>query len=500
MKSYFSKIISVVLFLVSLVLLLLVISKTVQPKNYANTYKPFFEDAEQMDVLLFGTSHMACDVSPMYMWNKYGITSYNFGNASEPIPVTFWEMKMAFQYSSPKVAVLDVGSYTCGEKYNGNGTNDSHLSFDAFPLSKTKMEAVNDLIDNRNTKIEYLLPVGLYHDRWDKLAKDDFVINASKQKGTWAYGNEDRYFIPSGNVKYDAVDEVSEYGEDEVSRIYLNQIMELCKQNGVLLVLVVNPYACNTIEQPYINGVSIIAKENGVPFLNLMKMDSIVDYNTDMMDEQHTNPSGMNKVSDYLGNALSLVVDNHKTDAEYENWNEDYNEFLTLKDDTLRSIRDAKSILEYISDEDYASFVYVDGNSTFWEDDQNISLVQNIVRNHVFDNSGKKSCDINLLTEISNASDNDADYFLAAQGSGEEFTELSGDEDVNSINSIGEFDYYKNDNGGPVLIVHGYDDSVNLFEYEDTKPDVQIVVFNKTTQELIINTKWKMGSNTINQL
>ena len=96
MKNILAKIISILLFLTVLVATLLGISNVVQPKQHINTYRPFFDEANEIDVLLFGTSHMACDVSPMYLWNKYGITAYNFGNSAEPIPVTYWEMKMAF--------------------------------------------------------------------------------------------------------------------------------------------------------------------------------------------------------------------------------------------------------------------------------------------------------------------------------------------------------------------------------------------------------------------
>ena len=432
MERNIRRILSIVIFMGITVSMLYGLAHVMEVKTPHNTYKPFFEEAEQIDVLMFGSSHMACDVSPMYLWNKYGITSYNLGNSGEPMAVTYWEMEMAFDYCQPKVVIVDAWGLDGVMKYNGEGENDSHLSFDAFPISKTKIKAVNDLIDNKKIRLEYLFNVGLYHNRWDRLSQADFVVEPSRQKGTWAYGSEDRFFAPSPQTQNAIVYEPLIPEKEPVGMQYLRKIAKLCDLKDIKLIVVNNPYVCDTERQKYANYIfEILENEYNATVINFLQMNSVIDLAVDMMDSEHTNTSGMNKISDYLGNYMikNYMLQDHRLDEAYLNWDEDYKDFLLLKDQTFFACTEAKNILTLLHDEDYSCEIRVCSDSAIYDDDQYLILFNNICREHIYDDSKEFSSDLlNPLKKANQAFETNEEYYLKFNSETKEFSELIGDE------------------------------------------------------------------------
>lgn len=48
-----------------------------------------------------------------------------------------------------------------------------HEALDTMPLTKTKIEAVEDLIDTKEARWEYFFPFSVFHNRWEELNKND---------------------------------------------------------------------------------------------------------------------------------------------------------------------------------------------------------------------------------------------------------------------------------------------------------------------------------------
>lgn len=142
----------------------------------------FFGEQRQFDVIFFGSSHILTAMSPMDLWNDYGITSYNFANSNERLATTFWVMKNVFDYNKPKMIVLDVGLFYSNIKYEEERIDLLHDAFDCFPLSLTKIRAFNDILGDNQIKYEFLFDIGKYHSRWEDLGEADFKTSPSWQK------------------------------------------------------------------------------------------------------------------------------------------------------------------------------------------------------------------------------------------------------------------------------------------------------------------------------
>ena len=134
-------------FLALLMIMLTGISSVMEYKGSREKITPFLERAEQFDVLFFGDSHAYSDIYPMELWENYGIASYNLASYNLTIPVSYWVMRNALLTCRPKVVVLDVNQIWEQAKLC-ESSGDVHLGLDGFPLTRTKLEAVFDLLDD----------------------------------------------------------------------------------------------------------------------------------------------------------------------------------------------------------------------------------------------------------------------------------------------------------------------------------------------------------------
>ena len=143
---------------------------------------PLLERAGQVDVLFLGDSHAYSDIYPFELWDRYGITAYNMANYNCTIPMSYWLLRNALTTCSPKAVVIDVNLVWEPLKLPIN-SSDAHLGLDGFPLSRTKLDAIFDLMDDPSiidsngsayTDLipEFIFPFIKYHARWSSLTAD----------------------------------------------------------------------------------------------------------------------------------------------------------------------------------------------------------------------------------------------------------------------------------------------------------------------------------------
>ncbi len=283
-------------------------------------YGPFFEnkDEDAYDVLFFGTSRVLDGVQPVQLWRDFGITSYNMGNNSEPLGMTEWTMRIAFERHKPKVALIDV-------YYIDRPVTDAwtfpfrHVFLDEVPLSPVKLQCVMDTLP-RDQWLEFLMPFSLYHGRWEEMATGS--VERMVECEPFMMGSELRFggYWPLAVIETLEADTTERPGWQDV-----RDIVALCRENGVMPVLMCLP---SVVEQEetlrMVNGVSALAQELDVPYLNMMH-EGIVDVNTDFFDGYfHMNNNGAAKVTAYLGEWLmqNAPVTDRRGEPGSEAWDE----------------------------------------------------------------------------------------------------------------------------------------------------------------------------------
>ena len=390
MKNTIKSVLSSALFLTMLVLLVVGSSYLLENKGGREKIQPFVKRAEQIDVLFFGDSHAYSAIYPMELWEDYGIAAYNMANYNLTIPSSYWVMRQALTYCTPKVVVLDVNQIWEQAKL-GDSSGDLHTGLDGFPLSRLKIEAILDLMDDpyltdnkgnlyKNLRLDFLFPFIRYHTRWNNLSIRDLRPNYNRELG--------------GERNIDVVEPIdyeitaSTTDEQGFGFIYLRRFIEHCQNLGIQVMLTNFPYPCSNLseEQLYTNAVMYTAEEYGIEYFDFVYMDQIVDYSTDCYDPaSHLNPSGAWKVTDFIGQRLSEAYSlaDHRGEAAYASWDSDYAAYCDLKLQSIREEESAYNFLMLLSDPSFSSLILLPEVSAVYTDDLALQLLQNAGRRHL---------------------------------------------------------------------------------------------------------------------
>lgn len=321
----------------------------VERKDSMEKYQPFYDQKEPFDVLIIGTSHAINGIFPMDLWDDYGIVSYNFGGHDNQPATSYWVLQNALQYTKPKLVVLDV----FGAASQGKVSDDLsylHLSTDSMPLSRVKVEMLNDILPDYGNIYDFLFDFSLYHNRWNELARDDFFPEITKEKGA-----ESRIRVASPEI-YPLIEKDERFEEDSLGKEYIEKIIACCQENGIEVLLVNLPFPASGQKQRNANSIYPIAEKYGVRYVNYLYQEGIVNYQTDFYDEDaHLNPSGARKVTKDLGRILSeeYHMPDHRQDQEYAGWFEDYEEYVKFKISNLKKQTGLKEYLMLLCDEDF---------------------------------------------------------------------------------------------------------------------------------------------------
>ncbi|MBQ3670762.1 MAG: hypothetical protein II921_04715 [Treponema sp.] len=329
--------------------------RTFSFKDREFKYRPFFRNKTEYDVLFFGTSHVINGVFPMQLWHDWGITSYNFGEHGTPIPTSYWVMRNAVRYHKPKIAVLDINSIVENVPYIESWLR---LSLGTFPLNLEKLRAIRDLTKPTDY-MKFLFPYETYHNRWKEMSIADRWDSLFHTDSTHEMGADSRSLV----AKPAAVSLKSDNPLEKktVSMEYIKKFVFFCRENNIVPILINIPYPADEQQQRGANSARILAEELDVPYYNMLHMN-IVDYDTDLSDpDSHLNPSGAYKVTEYIGQVLhdDFNVEDHRPDADYENWNEFYNSYREFLVENFYAHNNFKERLMLLTTSNFSAHIFL---------------------------------------------------------------------------------------------------------------------------------------------
>ena len=366
------------------------LTRLMQRKASTNQFGAFLDEPHQYDVLFFGDSSFVNGLFPMELWEDYGITGFNLSCYGNTMPVSYWAMMNALDYAQPKVVVAAVNDVRKNLKVTGS-SSDVHTAFDFYPLSRTKIRAIEDLMDdpeamddegNRysDMKWEYYFTLGKYHSRWSELTKYDITGIQNVQKGA-----EMRIGVAPAK-DYNIIDDDRYAEETGVGYEYLRRMIEECQARGIGLLLVHLPYPASENAQMGANTVGSIANEYDVNYIDFVRIDSVTDYAVDCYDDKaHLNPSGALKVTDYIGQYLAEYygLEDHRGDAAYANWDEAHKDYAAEKRKLICEQDKLENLLMMLHDDSVSAVIAVRDQAELYWSDQLLTLLHNTDRAHV---------------------------------------------------------------------------------------------------------------------
>lgn len=380
-------------FLLLLAIVLVLLTGVLEQKRSRDLFSGFFEEPQAYDVLFLGDSQFMNGMMPLEMWEDYGIPAYNLSCYGDKIPTMFWVMINALDYASPRLVVLAINSVNDPHKVT-KYSEYLHTALDFWPLSVNKIRMIQDLLNDpenpgftdadgrlfEDLRWEYIFTLGKYHSRWSELGRDDFSKGPVYAKGGEALVDVTPIW------EYDLVDEDNYADEGGYGYAYLRRTIEECQRRGIDVLLVHLPAPEYINSQRHANTVGSVATEYGVDFIDVTRLDSIVDYAVDCYDgEPHLNASGTLKMTSYLGSYIAkrYGLPDRRSEADYAHWQAYLDAYQDAKLETILQQETLNNVLMLLHDQDFDMRMAVRSGAPMYYDELSILLTHNMAREHV---------------------------------------------------------------------------------------------------------------------
>lgn len=331
--------VKIILVLLVFCLVLSAVTILLQPKYMTDLVEgsmlsQYYRESGNHDVIFIGDCEVYANFTPMEMYREQGITAYVRGSSQQLIWQSYYVLKETLEYETPKVVVLNVNAM----RYSEPVSEAFHrLTIDKMRWSDEKVGIIRASMMEEETFLSYVFPILRYHSRFDELTKEDFQYFLRTKDNTWNGHLVNQNVLPVKSLPTKRV--LADYAFGDICWDYLEQMRQLCVDNGVELILIKAPSVYPYWYEEYDAQIQEYADKNGLAFYNFLDyVEQIgIDYQLDTYDEGlHLNLSGATKLSKFFANILAREhgIPDHRADGELA---AEYAEKLRLYDEFVKN-------------------------------------------------------------------------------------------------------------------------------------------------------------------
>lgn len=320
----FIKITNIIIIILISITLFYILNKLLMPKYMTDLVEgsmisQYYKEEKNHEVIFIGDCEVYANFSPMVLYGEQGITSYVRGSSQQLIWQSYYILKETLKYEIPKVVVFNVNamrySEPVSEAYN-------RLTLDKMKWSKEKYEMIKVSMLEEENILSYVFPILRYHDRFDKLTKEDITYLFKEKSNTY------QGFLINKNVKpvqsLPTKRPLANYKFADIDYEYLQKIQDLCKQNNIELLLIKAPSVYPFWYDEYNEQIVDFAEKNNINFINFLdKVEEIgIDYSQDTYDGGlHLNLRGATKLTKYFSKYLkeNYNLTDYRNDPNVDN-------------------------------------------------------------------------------------------------------------------------------------------------------------------------------------
>lgn len=259
----------------------------------------YYRDPSMHEVIMIGDCEIYENISPISLWQEYGITSYLRGSAQQLTWQSYYLLEDTLRYETPKVVVFNVLAL----KYN-RPQNEAYnrMTLDGMRWSMSKLRSILASMTDDESFIEYVFPILRYHARWQELTKEDFAHAFQKEPVTHS-----GYYMRAdvkAQTGFPPAMPLADYSLGANAMDYLQRMADLCKEKGIELVLIKAPIEYPHWYDQWDEQVAAFAQENNLEYINCIPLREEIglDMNEDTYDAGlHLNKQGAEKLAKWLG-------------------------------------------------------------------------------------------------------------------------------------------------------------------------------------------------------
>ena len=304
----FKKIIAGILIISVSIAGLALVTKLLEPKYMSGILEgamiqEYYDSNLDHNVVFIGDCELYENISPVYLWENYGINSYIRGSAQQLIWQSYYLAEETIRLEHPDMIVFNVLSMKYNEPQNEAY---NRMTLDGMRWSKCKIDSINASMTEEETFLEYVFPLLRFHSRWNDLKSEDFKYLFHRDKVSF-----NGYYMRIDVKPAEDVPEgkpLADYQFGNNAYYYLEKLTELCQENDVKLVLVKAPTLYPYWYSQWDQQITDFAAEHNLTYINFLDVQDEIglDWSQDTYDGGlHLNLSGAEKLSKYFGQILS---------------------------------------------------------------------------------------------------------------------------------------------------------------------------------------------------
>lgn len=263
----------------------------------------YYQEKSPHEVIFIGDCEVYENISPIILWEEYGITSYIRGSAQQLIWQSYYLLEETLKIEKPKVVVWNVLAMQYDkpqkEAYN-------RMTLDGMKWSISKWNSIQASMLPEESIIEYLFPLLRYHSRFRELTKEDITYLFYKDKIS-----HNGYYMRT-EIKPATTEptkrKLADYQFGSTAYEYLDKITKLCKENNITFILMKAPSIYPVWHKEWEEQIERYAQEHELLYLNFLELfdETGIDLQTDTYDAGlHLNVYGAEKLAKYFGKVLS---------------------------------------------------------------------------------------------------------------------------------------------------------------------------------------------------
>lgn len=325
---FFKNTVRVTAFLIIVAILLEIWVLWLRPKHYDGNLmmEAFYEQPRNsIDVLCVGSSHTFVDFNTALLWEDYGIPSFVIGGSLQPFWNSYYYIKEACSYQTPKLIILEALACNIEDEYSEHGIVVNNYS--GMRWGMNKLEAIRASVSDTDGVIDHSLFFEEYHTRYTDLDINDIDLEMGDEVKTRNWKGFYDYFLTLPLPRPELEDDIDPLPITNKQEYYYRMIIEYCEQEQIPLMIMVSPDAgYNEVAKARYMYAADIAEEYGVDFVDFNSYYNEIglDFNTDFADIGHLNHEGNRKFTAYLGDYIDEQFDLPDRRAEstdlYDSW------------------------------------------------------------------------------------------------------------------------------------------------------------------------------------
>ena len=267
---------------------------------------------DTLDVLFLGSSHGYNSYDPQHLYDVYRLRSYNLSTSRQgPIASYYW-LKEVLKTQSPRAVVFEVCFL-----FHDTDEPSLRIALNPMHLSGNKLDAIRDLSaqdPELYDPLSFLFPLIRYHERWKEPSAAFFQKKIAGGQN-WLKGffpgfhvfNEAEDYVPFDQASMEKIPDAGTEVPDEFRLRYLDKMADLCREEGIALILSSSPSTQWSAEQH--NYMADYASARGLSFydFNCREIYDALNYdiNTENLDKGHPNVYGAAKITSFFGKLLT---------------------------------------------------------------------------------------------------------------------------------------------------------------------------------------------------